>query len=308
MTTTEPPPELHGTRRILELGILSMINKCLAASAVAAALTVAMTAPAAHAASGKIPQILSVNSGSGVSFDKGLQRRIAKAQAYATSRPGVAGIVVRDRETGAVWRNADSKTHIWGCSTPKLAMVVDLLLRNDSGAIRLTAEDRDLMQKMLHSSDDDAATTLWKRYGAEDYATRFPSYGMIDMKFTADHPHTWGWILTTANDLDRLMNYVLSKLPAIHRDYIVREMRIVDPNQQWGVWGAGNAASPGNKNGWSDDNDDGSWITNSVGFVGPKERFTVSIMNNTKVIEDGFDVGRETTTKISSILFESYFD
>ena len=71
-------------------------------------------------------------------------------------------------------------------------MVVDLLLRNDSGVIRLTAEDRDLMQKMLHSSDDDAATTLWKRYGAEDYATRFPSYGMTGMKFTAEHPHTWG--------------------------------------------------------------------------------------------------------------------
>jgi hypothetical protein len=28
----------------------------------------------------------------------------------------VAGIVVRDRETGAVWRNANSQTHIWGCS------------------------------------------------------------------------------------------------------------------------------------------------------------------------------------------------
>jgi hypothetical protein len=284
-----------------------MVSKRLAASVVAAALTVAMTAPAAHAASGKIPLPLSANSGNTVSFDEALQRRIAEAQAYAASRPGVAGIVVRDRETGAVWRNASSKTHIWGCSTPKLAMVVDLLLRNDSGAIRLTAEDRNLMQKMLHSSDDDAATTLWKRYGAEDYATRFPSYGMTDMKFTAEHPHTWGWILTTTDDLDRLMNYVLNNLPAIHRDYIVREMRTVDPNQQWGVWGAGNAASPGNKNGWSDDNDDGSWITNSVGFVGPKERFTVSIMNNTKVIEDGFDVGRVTTTKISSILFEGYF-
>lgn len=283
-----------------------MIDKRLAASVAGAVFTVAMTTPAACAVSDKIPQTLSVNSGSGVSFDNELQRRIAKAQAYAESRPGVAGIVVRDRETGAVWRNANSKTHIWGCSTPKLAMVVDLLLRNDSGVIRLTAEDRDLMQKMLHSSDDDAATTLWKRYGAEDYATRFPSYGMTDMKFTAEHPHTWGWILTTANDLDRLMNYVLNKLPGIHREYIVREMRTVDPNQQWGVWGAGNAASPGNKNGWADDNDDDSWITNSVGFVGPKERFTVSIMNNTKVIEDGFDVGRETTTKISSILFEGY--
>ena len=284
-----------------------MVHKRLAASVVATALTVTMTVPAAQAASDKIPQILAVNSSRGVSFDKGFQRRIARAQAYAASRPGVAGIVVRDRKTGAVWRNANSKTHIWACSTPKLAMVVDLFLRNDSGAIRLTVEDRDLMQKMLHSSDDDAATTLWKRYGAEDYATRFPFYGMTDMKFTAEHPPTWGWILTTANDLDRLMNYVSNKLPAIHRDYIVREMRTVDPNQQWGVWGAGDAASPGNKNGWSDDNDDGSWITNSVGFVGPKERFTVSIMNDTKVIEDGFGVGMETTTNISRILFEGYF-
>jgi hypothetical protein len=285
-----------------------MVHKRLAASALAAALTVAMTAPAAQAASDKVPLTRSVNSSSGVSFDEGLQRRIGRAQAYAASRPGVVGIVVRDRDTGAVWRNANSKTHIWGCSTPKLAMVVDLLLRNDSGAIRLTAEDRSLMQKMLHSSDNDAATTLWTRYGSEDYATRFPSYGMTDMKFTAEHPHTWGWILTMANDLDRLMNYVLNKLPAIHRDYIVHEMRTVDSNQQWGVWGAGDAASPGNKNGWSDDNDDGSWITNSVGFVGPRERFTVSIMNNTTVIRDGFDVGKETTTKISSILFEGYFD
>ena len=30
-------------------------------------------------------------------------------------------------------------------------------------------------------------------------------------------------------------------------------------------------------------------------------------MNNTKVIEDGFDVGKETTTKISIILFDGYF-
>ncbi len=50
-----------------------------------------------------------------VYLDQGLQRRIAKAQAYAANRPGVAGIVVRDRETGAVWRNANSQTHIWGC-------------------------------------------------------------------------------------------------------------------------------------------------------------------------------------------------
>ncbi|MDQ4092684.1 MAG: hypothetical protein M3143_04515 [Actinomycetota bacterium] len=79
-------------------------------------------------------------------------------------------------------------------------------------------------------------------------------------------------------------------------------MRTVDPNQQWGVWGAGDAAAPGNKNGWSDDNDDGSWIANSVGFVGPKERFTVSIMNDTKVVEDGFEsAGRPPPRSVLSL-------
>ncbi|QQQ80539.1 serine hydrolase [Saccharothrix sp. 6-C] len=241
-------------------------------------------------------------------FDWTLLTRIRRANAYAESRPGFAGIVVRDRKTGAVWRNGHSDALVWACSTPKLAMVVDLLLRNDAGTVSLTAEDRDLMHRMLNSSDDNAAHTLWTRYGGErEFASRFPSYGMTDMRFTDEHPHHWGWILTTADDLDRLINYVLTRLPAAHRDYIVTEMRSVDANQQWGVWGAGAAARPGNKNGWSDDNDDGSWLMNSVGFVGPDERYTLAVMNNTQVVENGYDVGMETTTGISRIMFDGYF-
>ncbi|WP_328393822.1 serine hydrolase [Nocardia sp. NBC_00416] len=244
----------------------------------------------------------------GRGFDAGLLVRIARAEAYVRTRPGFAGIVVRDRMTGAVWRSADAGTLVWACSTPKLAMVVDLLLRNDSGALTLTAQDRELIHRMLNSSDDAAATTLWYRYGGEaEYAKRFPSYGMTDMKFTDQHEHHWGWILSTSNDLDRLMSYVLEELPARHRNYIVGEMRSVDVNQQWGVWGAGAKARPGNKNGWSDDNDDGSWLMNSVGFVGPDERYTVAIMNNTGVVEGGDKVGMETTTEISEILFDGYF-
>ena len=106
---------------------------------------------------------------------------------------------------------------------------------------------------------------------------------------------------------EQLARLSLDVLPEQHRDYIVREMRAVDVNQQWGVWGAGRAARPGNKDGWSDDNDDGSWIMNSVGFVGPHERYTLALMNNTKVIQNGFEVGQETTTKISEILFKGYF-
>ncbi|WP_246843466.1 serine hydrolase [Allokutzneria sp. NRRL B-24872] len=277
-------------------------------AAAAASVALLMGGTAAMANPTPAPTSGSVEAEFGAHFPAALKVRIAKAQKYAESRPGVTGIVVRDRLTGAVWRNAAAGTHAWACSTPKLAMVVDLLLRNDSGAVKLTAEDRELIHKMLNSSDDDAAHTLWKRYGGEaEFAKRFPLYGMTDMKFTDKHPHHWGWILTTPNDLDRLINYVLEKLPAKHRAYIVKEMRAVDPNQQWGVWGAGAKAQPGNKNGWSDDNDDGSWIMNSVGFVGPRERYTVAIMSNTMVIQDGFNVGKETTTKVGEILFNGYF-
>ncbi|WP_037075104.1 serine hydrolase [Pseudonocardia spinosispora] len=229
---------------------------------------------------------------------------ITRAESYLAGRPGFAGVVVRDRRTGAVWRNADSGTLIWACSTTKLAMVVDLLLRADAGTANLTEDDRTLMRAMLHTSDDAAAHTLWERHGGTDFARRFPGYGMTDMRFTDRHPHHWGWILTTADDLDRLMNHVLDELPARHRTYLVDEMRAVGPNQRWGVWGAGAAHRPGVKAGWSDDNDDGSWLMNSVGFAGPDERYTVAIMNNTGVVDGGFEIGRETTTEYTRLLFE----
>ncbi|WP_231950791.1 serine hydrolase [Allokutzneria albata] len=234
--------------------------------------------------------------------------RVASALKYAESRPGVTGIVVRDRRTGAVWRNQAASTHAWACSTPKLAMVVDLLLRNDSGAVRLSDEDRKLMHDALHTSDNDAAHKLWNRFGAEAaFEPGLRARGMTDMRFTPEHPHHWGWILTTPEDLDRVITFVLNMVPAKHRDYLVGEMRAVAPNQQWGVWAAGPKAVPGLKNGWSDDNADGSWVVNSVGFAGPGERYTVAIMSNTKVIDRGFDVGVETTSTISSMLFEGYF-
>ncbi|GAB3479193.1 hypothetical protein FB471_5317 [Amycolatopsis cihanbeyliensis] len=271
-------------------------------------LTGILPVPAAQASTGTAGPRPAAGRHGLDAFDPELRARIVAADRYARGRPGFTGIVVRDRRTGAVWRNADSATLVWACSTPKLAMVVDLLVRADSGAVDLTVEDRALMRAMLHSSDNDAAHTLWNRHGGEDIATRFPDYGMTDMRFTDDHPHHWGWILTTTDDLDRLVNHALERMPVRHRDYIVHELRSVAPNQQWGVWGAGTAAMPGNKNGWADDNADGSWLMNSVGFAGPDARYTLAMMNNTKLVDNGYEEGKETTTRISEILFAGYFD
>src|SRR5687768_10397345 len=96
-------------------------------------------------------------------FECGLQKRIVEARNYAETRPGTVGIVLRDRKSGVTWRNDHADDMTWTASTIKLAMVVNLLERNRSGKIKLTADDRRLMTAMLHSSDDDAADTLWKR-------------------------------------------------------------------------------------------------------------------------------------------------
>ncbi|OLR95277.1 tat pathway signal sequence [Actinokineospora bangkokensis] len=243
-------------------------------------------------------------------FDCDLQARIQAADRYAATRPGTVGIVLRDRTTGAVWRNAHAEDPTWTASTIKLAMVVDLLRRSRAGQVHLTPADRTAIKAMLHSSDDDAATTLWSKYGGPDHTAwnkAFPAYGLTSLQpqkgYSKVYPY-WGFQKCTTADLDRLMTYVLEKVPTDDRAFIVSAMRTVAPNQQWGVWGAGKPATPGNKDGWSEE--DGGWVMNTVGFVGPGERYTLAIMNNLRGA-GGYDEGQTTDTEIARILFNGRF-
>lgn len=243
-------------------------------------------------------------------FDCDFQRRIVAVQEYLASRPGTAGVVLHDQRTDAVWHNDHADDPAWTASTIKLAMVVDLFTRDHAGEITLTDEDRSLITAMLHASDDDAADELWFRYAGGNHMAfndNFPDYGLTTLQpqkgFTDYYPY-WGYQKCTPEDLDRLIHYVLTDLPAEDRTYLLGQMRSVAPNQQWGVWGAGPAAQPGNKNGWSEEQ--GGWVVNTVGFVGPDQRYTLAVMNDLHG-EGGYDAGRETVTHVASLLFEGRF-
>jgi len=238
-----------------------------------------------------------------------LRQRIAAAEQYLAGRPGTTGFVLRDRLTGARYRSADAATPIWTASTIKLAMVADLLTREQTGAIRLSDVDRRLMVAMVRNSDNAAADTLWSRYGgpgpAQVFNTDFPRYGMPNVRpqpgFGDVFPY-WGFQKATADDFDGLMNYVLSGLSQANTAAVVAEMQRVDEQQRWGVWGAGSAMTPGNKNGWSQE--EGGWVVNSVGFAGPQQRYTLAIMNALGG-QGGYDDGVATTTELSRILLAS---
>jgi len=239
-------------------------------------------------------------------FDCDFQQRFATVQAYVATRPGVVGVVVHDRQTGAVWRTGATDTAMWTESTIKLAMTVDLFLRDRAGKISLTSADRSLIQRMLHSSDDNAADSLWFKYAGPDHMAfnqDFGSYGMTSLVPQRGYSNTfpyWGFQKCTPNDLDRLVNYVLDHLPSDTRQYIVGQLSAVDPNQQWGVWAAGPAANPGNKDGWGPE--DNGWVMNTVGWVGPGQRYTLAVMNELRG-HGGEDDGRTTDSHIAQLLF-----
>ncbi len=122
---------------------------------------------------------------------------------------GTVGYVLRDRSSGARYANANAGAMIWTASTIKLAMVVDLLTRERAGALRLSGDDRQLMVNMLRNSDNDAADSLWTRYGGPDHKAfnaGFPRYGMTDLRpqpgFGDMFPY-WGFLKSSSNDLER---------------------------------------------------------------------------------------------------------
>ncbi|WP_433080670.1 hypothetical protein ACQP1P_43750 [Dactylosporangium sp. CA-052675] len=209
----------------------------------------------------------------------------AKALAFVRKQPGTFGIVVRDRQTGQVWRAGDTKATTWTASTIKLAIATDLLERQQAKAITLAAADRANLDKALINSDNEAATALWNKFDGPGMLERFKArFGMGDLAVIDGYDTFWRNLECSAEDLQSLMTYVLEKLDATSRTYLVTTLRKVAANQHWGVWGAGSALRPGNKDGWAEKPVDGKnvWVTHTVGFAGDGERYVVAAMYGQK--------------------------
>ena len=242
-------------------------------------------------------------------FPCAMRDRIRQVNRYIRHLPGPLGIVLDDRATGAIWRNANAHVQYPAASTIKLAMMTDLLLRNRAGSIHLTPADRSAMFQALYTSNDNDADHLWFAYENAGFISAIRAFGMRSTRFTTSA--YWGNIDTTAQNLDNLINYVLTRTPARIRDYLVYRLQHVSAlDQQWGVWGAGPRNHPGNKDGWEQDPGPtyGTWITNTVGFAGPHQQYTVAIMydlgNYDENGNSGFKYGTNKLTQIAALLFQ----
>ncbi|WP_433052270.1 serine hydrolase [Dactylosporangium sp. CS-033363] len=208
-----------------------------------------------------------------------------KATAFVQKQSGTFGIIVRDRQTGQTWSAGDTKATTWTASTIKLAIATDLLERQQAKEITLASADKANLDKALINSDNDAATALWNKYDGPNMLDRFKSaYGMGGLKVISGYETFWRNLECSAEDLQNLMSYVLEKLDPTSRTYLVTTLRKVASNQRWGVWAAGSALKPGNKDGWAEKPVDGKnvWVTHTVGFAGDGERYVVAAMYEQK--------------------------
>ena len=217
-------------------------------------------------------------------------------------RPGQIGIVLHDRQTGATWSSPAAGQNFPAASTVKLAMVTDLLLRNGSGQIHLGGGDWNLIEAALHTSSDHAADLLWQAYEGPGFLARIRGFGMGSAFFTTPAAPYWGFMDCSASDLDRLMNFVLGCIPAGARVYLTRHLQHVAPIQQWGVWGAGPASRPGNKDGW----EDARHLDHQHGRLRrPGARYTLAIMYDTAGAR-GFHYGTVTLSEVAALLFQGH--
>ena len=232
--------------------------------------------------------------------------RLAAVSAIADAAPGQLGVVVLDRSTGKRWQTGDVDHLFWTGSTIKLGLVATALEQSRTGVRQLSDTDTQRIGDILSFSSDDAADALWREYGRSALLDRFRSrYGMGHATYVAGFEKYWGFVKCTPGDLATLMNYLLEKIGPADRDLVVTGMRQTDDIQHWGVWSAGPDVDPGNKNGWSQEKDNGQehWLTSSVGFAGDDERYVIAEMYSMPPGQDSLERGAHTLSDLSATLF-----
>ena len=136
-----------------------------------------------------------------------------------------AAHVVMDESGGKVRSKHDEHRKFRAASVVKLLIAVDHLERLDQ-AKPIPEEDKLLLQPMLRSSNDDAASDFWLRNGGAEIIER--SVAKMGLQDTvpppADQSSVWGYTGTSASDIAKTYRYILDKTDARTRDFVLTNL------------------------------------------------------------------------------------
>ena len=187
-------------------------------------------------------------------------------------------------------------------SMVKLFMAEDILHRARTGVLALRADDPQLLQEMIRSSDDPAASTLWVRYGGGEMVSAAARRYDLTGTTPPAVPGQWGETTTTARDLARFLTLLPSVAHPDDAAALLGWMRAATPlaadgfDQSFGLFGAA-GGTPAVKQGWMCCVG-GNRHLHSVGVVG--SRVVVLLSEVPRAV--GYDVARAALTAAAAAL------
>ena len=137
----------------------------------------------------------------------------------------VAGVAVFDRRTATFTTQLHVTTRFRSASLVKLLIALDYLWDRGPG-YPVPAADRALLDIMLRSSDDNAASHFWAADGRDAIVTRMVArLGLQNTTPPSAQNRTgWGSTALSAADLVRIYRYLLDSAPAPVRDLVLGDL------------------------------------------------------------------------------------
>jgi hypothetical protein len=235
-----------------------------------------------------------------------MQARIQRATDEAAASGATLSVAILDRATHQLVSNGNSQI-VSTASVAKLFIADDLLLQESEGKTALTANDRQALDIMLQSSDDDAAEKFWDQGGGDAIITQVASrYGLP----STTPPSDGRWWNTTSSVTDLIRYYEMlldgsGGLPAERAKIIVNDLAQSTPNgidgypQRFGIPEGLYAEPVAVKQGWmccigSD------WVHLSTGVIGADRRY-IMVVQSLQPSDDA--TARETITQAVKTIF-----
>jgi hypothetical protein len=239
-------------------------------------------------------------------FD-GLDIRGRRASAEAAEEGADISTVVLDRNTGQIVSNGDDAA-VPIASVAKLFIADDLLLQEAKGQTQLSLPDRQALDTMLQSSDDDAAENFWNRGGGSAIITRVAArYGL--QSTTTPYDGRWWNTMSTTADMVRYYDMLLDGsggLSPERASIIVSNLAQSTPTgidgypQRFGIPDGLFAESVAVKQGWMCCWNGGNWMHMSTGVIGRDRRYVMAIGSMQPTSDDA---ARTTITQAVKAMF-----
>jgi hypothetical protein len=237
----------------------------------------------------------------------GLASREQQATTEAANAGAKITALVLDRNTGQMVANGNTAP-MPIASVSKLFIADDLLLQEAKGETQLTADDRQTLDVMLRSSDDNAANMFWNRSGGSAIITRVAArYGLKST--TTPYDGKWWNTMSTAADLVHYYDMLLNGsggLPPERASIILSNLAQSTPNgidgypQRFGIPDGLSDEPVAVKQGWMCCWSGGNWMHMSTGVIGLDRRY-IMVIGSLQPVDDA--TARATITQAVKTMF-----